>query len=185
MNDEDIHLIVAQQELEYRKEAVRLAELRLEAQDQAYNAQTKKVVLMGSVCFVFIGFLFTFPIEKEKTYDLFCLCLPAWGAMLIFKYLPCLPFFISLYHSFNSLDLKSFKLPGFSPKYTTDKCFESDSNKLTERMLIDYEERIANNAKAIDSNGDKMEVAKNWLIFGILFAVVVVVVRELVALQAT
>ena len=176
---------MTQQELEYRKEAVRLAELRLEAQDQAYDAQTKKVVLMGSVCFIFIGFLFAFPIEKEKTYDFYCMCLPAWGAMLVFKYLPCLPFVISLYHSFKSLDLKSFKLPGFSPKYTTDKCFESDSSKLTEKMLQDYEKRIANNAEVIDSNGDKMEAAKSWLIFGMLFAVVVVVVRELVSLQAT
>ena len=185
MNYGDTHPIVAQQELEYRKEAVRLAELRLEAQDQAYDAQTKKVVLMGSVCFVFIGYLFAFPIEKEKTYELFYWCLPAWGAMLVFKYLPCLPFVISLYHSFKSLDLKSFKLPGFSPKYTTDKCFESDPSKLTEKMLQDYEDRIKDNAAVIDSNGGKMEAVKNWLIFGVLFAVIVVVVRELVSFQAT
>ena len=82
MNSGDTHPHVTQQELEYHKEAVRLAELRLETQDQAYDAQTKKVVLMGSVCFVFIGFLFAFPIEKEKTYEFFCLSFPAWGAVL-------------------------------------------------------------------------------------------------------
>ena len=176
---------MASQELEYRNEAVRLAELRLEAQDQAYDAQTRKVVLMGSVCFVFIGFLFAFPIEKEKTYELFCWAFPAWGAVVFFKYLPCLPFVISLYHSFKSLDLKSFKLPGFSPKYTTDECFESDSGKLTEKMLQDYEKRIADNAKIIDHNSRKMEAAKSWLIYGMLFAAIVVVARELVSLQAT
>ena len=181
MNSKDTHPIATQKELEYLKEAVRLAELRLEAQDKAYDAQTKKVVLMGSVCFVFIGFLFAFPIEKEKTYEIFCWSFPAWGAVLVFKYLPCLPFVMSLYHSFKSLDLKSFKLPGFSPKYTTDKCFESDPSKLTEKMLQDYEDRIKDNAEVIENNGDKMEEAKNWLIYGMLFAVLVVVVRGCVA----
>ena len=103
------------------------------------------------------------------------------GCCAFFKYLPCLPFVISLYHSFKSLDLKSFKLPGFSPKYTTDKCFESDPSKLTEKMLQDYEDRIKDNAKVIENNGDKMEEAKNWLIYGMLFAVIVVVVRGLIS----
>ena len=175
--------MATQQELEYRKEAVRLAELRLEAQDLAYDAQTKKVVLIGTVCFIFIGFLIVFPIEKEKTYEIFCWSFAAWGVSLVFKHLPCLPFVMSLYHSFKSLDLKSFSLPGFSPKYTTDKCFESDASKLTEKMLIDYEDRIKENADALKINGEVMGKAKSWLIYGMLFAVIIVVVRDLTLSQ--
>ena len=48
-------------------------------------------------------------------------------------------------------------------------------------MLQDYEDRIKDNAEVIENNGDKMEEAKNWLIYGMLFAVLVVVVRGCVA----
>ena len=168
------------QGLEYRKEALRLAELRLGEQNLTYDTQTNKVVLIGTVCFVFSGYLLAFPIESVKPFEILCWAFPSWCVLLVLSILPALVFSVPFYHCVNALDLKTFSLRGASPNYTMSDYFKCDSYELTERLLEAYETRIQNNANELDANSDKIGNAINSLIFGILYAVIAVVVRKLI-----
>ena len=168
-------------ETKYRKEALRLAELRLGEQTLSSGVQEKKAILISTICFLFVGYLLAFPVEKEALYKICCWTPPLWGVVLLIKILPSLFFIKPLYHSIKVLDLKSYSLSGASPKYTTDDYFGSVSDKLRKELLKTYEQKIGKNAAGLDANSKEMKKAKNWLFFAMVFAGIFVIFRELIS----
>ena len=165
----------------YDKEALRLAEIRLGEQTLSSGVQEKKAILISTICFLFVGYLLVFPVEKEALYNICCWTPPLWSVVLLIKILPSLFFIKPLYHSINVLDLKSYGLSGASPKYTKDDYFRGDLDKLREKLLETYEKRITKNTAGLDANSKEMKKAKNWLFFAMVFAGIFVIFRELIS----
>ena len=165
----------------YGKEAVRLAELRLVEQTLSSGVQEKKAILISTICFLFVGYLLAFPVEKEVLYKICCWAPPQWSVVFLIKILPSLFFIKPLYHSINVLDLKSYGHSGASPKYTTDDYFKGDLDKLRKELLKTYDKDIRKNAAGLDANSEEMKKAKNWLFFAMVFAGIFVIFRELIS----
>ena len=77
----------------YGKEAVRLAELRLVEQTLSSGVQEKKAILISTICFLFVGYLLAFPVEKEVLYKICCWAPPQWSVVFLIKILPSLFFY--------------------------------------------------------------------------------------------
>ena len=172
-----------QQKEEYLKEAVRLAELRLEEQNIALTLQEKKAVLIATICIVIIGYLLTFAGDIEQvsiTLDyLFRTKLGELWPLLIFKILPSLILAFAMVHSIQSLNLSDLGIRGASPRYTLDNYFNRDLNKLAKELLEDYNARIKENQEMLEAKNEEMRKARNWLFRGIPLSIILVIFREL------
>ncbi|MDE0286353.1 MAG: hypothetical protein OXI88_23185 [Gammaproteobacteria bacterium] len=172
-----------QQETEYLKEALRLAELRLEEQNTTLTLQEKKAALVVTLCIAIIGYLLTFTgdiqtvpvildyLFKTKFGDL-------WTS-LIFKILPSLILAFAMVHSIRSLNLMDLGTRGASPGYSMSDYFERDLNNLAKGLLEDYHERIIENQDMLEHKKKEMKSARKWLFIGIPVAIVLVATREM------
>ena len=173
-----------QQETEYLKEALRLAELRLEEQNTTLTLQEKKAALVVTLCIAIIGYLLSFTgdikalpevldhIFKTKIGDL-------WTS-LIFKITPSLILACAMVRSIRSLNLMDFGTRGASPGYSMSDYFGHDLNKLAKGLLEDYNDRIKKNQEMLDHKQKEMIKARKWLYTGIPLAIVLVANREIV-----
>ena len=180
--DSDYMVTKDQQESDYLKESLRLAELRLEEQSITLTLQEKKAALIATLCIAFIGYLLTFTgdIGEASTIldRLFKTKLGELWTLLIFKILPSLPLAFAMLHSIQSLNLVDLGTRGASPGYTLDNYFERDLNKLAEELLEDYNDRIKVNQEMLVSKNKEMRNARNWLFIGIPLAIVLVITWE-------
>ena len=172
-----------QQKTEYLKEALRLAELRLEEQNITLTLQEKKAVLIATLCIALIGFLLTFTGDIEQvSRALDCLIgiKPSiFWASFVFKILPSLILAVAMLHSIQSLNLAKLGIRGAAPGYTLNDYFDRDLYRLAKGLLKDYDDRIKRNIKTLKIQDTEMKKAKNWLFIGIPVAIFLVAVREM------
>ena len=67
---------------------------------------------------------------------------------------------------------------GASPGYTLNDYFERNLYRLSKGLLEDYDDRIKKNLEMLETKDTEMRKARNWLFFGIPFAIVLVIIRE-------
>ena len=169
-----------QQKSDYLKEALRLAELRLEEQHITLTTQGKKAVLIATLCIAFIGYLLAFTGAIGETYSILGWNIPLkFTNLLIFKILPCLPLAMAMLYSIQALDLEDLGTRGATPEYTLDEYFKHDLYQLMIVLLEDYNERIYENEKILGTKNREMVKARNWLFIGIPLAIVLVAFREM------
>ena len=168
-----------QQKSDYLKEALRLAELRMEEQNITLTTHGKKAVLIVTLCIAFIGYLLAFTGGVGETYTIFCWNIPSkYANLLIFKILPSSPLAMAMLYSIQALDLEDLGTRGASPDYTLNLYFKRNLYQLAKELLDDYNERIKQNEKILDTKNREMEKARNWLFLGIPLAIILVIVRE-------
>ena len=169
-----------QQETEYLKEALRLAELRLEEQNTTLSTQGKKAVLIATLCIAFIGYLLAFTGGVGETYTVFGWHIPPkYANLLVFKILPSLPLAMAMLFSIQALDLEDLGTRGATPEYTLDEYFKHNLYQLMMVLLEDYNERIYENQKILEAKNSEMVKARNWLFVGIPVAIIMVAIREM------
>lgn len=172
-----------QQKTEYLKEALRLAELRLEEQNITLSLQEKKAALIVTLCIAVIGYLLTFTGDIGKvpvTMDnLFRTELGELWTSLIFKILPSLFLAFAMLHSIQSLSVADLGTRGASPGYSMNDYFGRNLNKLAKGLLEDYNDRIRNNQDMLEYKKKEMAKARIWLFIGIPLAIVLVAIREM------
>ena len=168
------------QNLDYLKEALRLAELRLEEQNITLSTQGKKAVMIATLCIALIGYLLAFTGGVGEIYTV-----PGWNIppkytnLFIFKILPSLPLAMAMLFSIQALDLEDLGTRGATPEYTLDEYFKHDLYQLMIVLLEDYNERIYENQKILEVKNKEMVKARNWLFLGIPVAIIMVAVREM------
>lgn len=176
-------ILKEQQKTEYLKEAVRLAELRLEEQNIALTLQEKKSALIATFCIVIIGYLLTFTGDIEqvsRTLDyLFRTKLGELWPLLIFKIIPSSVLALAMLYSIRSLNLADIGIRGAPPEYTLDNYFKRNLNKLAKELLENYNDRIKENQEMLETKNEEMRKARNWLFIGTPLAVILVIAREL------
>ena len=173
------------QTLEYFKEALRLAELRLEEQNTTLTLQEKKAVLIATLAIAFVGYLLAFSGEIGTTLTILNRSGPVneFWVLMIFQILPSVPSVFALAHSMASLNLMELGTRGAPPRYTLDDYFKGDLNELVVGLLEDYDERITNNQELLETKNKEMRKAKKWLFLGFACAVTAVLFRELLQVQ--
>lgn len=171
------------QKSDYLKEALRLAELRLEEQNITLILQEKQAALIVTLCIAFIGYLLTFTGEIEQVPMLldyiFRTKLGELWTSLIFKILPSLPLAFAMLHSIQSFSLVDLGTRGASPDYSTNDYFGRNLNRLARGLLVDYNERVRNNQEMLKGKNKEMRKARKWLFIGIPLAIVSVAFREI------
>ena len=169
-----------QQKSEYLKEALRLAELRLEEQNVTLTLQEKKAVLIATLSIAFIVYLLAFTGESGEAYTILGRKIPLKPTnFFIFKILPSCLFVMSMIHSINALDLTKLGTRGASPNYALDDYFNHDLYELRNGLLEDYNERVEKNEKILEVKDKQLRKARNWLFYGIQLAIVLVLYREI------
>lgn len=172
-----------QQKSEYLKEALRLAELRLEEQNATLSLQERIAALIATLCIAFIGYLLTFTGDIgrfSKILDwLSGIKSGGLWTLIIFETLPSLPLAIAMLHSIRSLNLMDLGTRGASPGYTLNDYFGRNLNRLAKGLLEDYNVRIRRNQEMLEDKNKELTKARNWLFFGIPLAIFLVVLREM------
>ncbi len=166
---------------EYLKEALRLAELRLEEQNITLSKLENKAVLIATLCIVLIGYLLAFTGGLEETYSIKSWNIPSKHAnLLIFKILPCLPLAVAMLYSIQSLNLVNLGTRGASPGYSLNDYFGRNLNRLAKGLLEDYDDRIKKNIEMLEAKYEEMKKARNWLYWGVPLAIMLVAIREMI-----
>lgn len=170
MPDEKDQNEQSKQETEYLREAVRLAELRIEQQQRTDEINQRKAVLFITFCFAMAGYLYA-----GKGAETQCLPSAVWGigkavlGALLLAAIVCAVFVVNFAY---------WKVHGVEPSYTMDEYFGENYNKMARDLLEYYDEFFKNNKEVLDKKGEYLLWARNFGFPGMALFFILILVES-------
>ena len=159
-------------ETEYLREAVRLAELRLEEQQKTSDIIRRQTVLLityGAAAFTYLHAGEPAMPLKQHWFS---------HVLIAGNIIVAAAFIKAVYHCVGIFDIKKWGVPGADADYLLHEYFGKDFNKMAENLLENYREIFNQNEK---NNGDKINefiAIRKWGMAGIAGASVLIIAEK-------